>query len=40
MGRVNLYEARFRYVWLGFERIVEVDGAVGGTGEDLGGLES
>lgn len=29
VGGIDLYEARFWYIWLGFERIVEVDGAVG-----------
>ncbi len=32
---VGLYQAGFGDLWVRFERVVEVDGAVGGAGEDL-----
>ena len=35
MGGVGLDEAGFGSVYAGFGRVVEVDGAVGGAGEDL-----
>ena len=36
MGGVGLYEAGFGDGRRGFGGVVEVDGAVGGAGEDLG----